>query len=194
MKRFDVELTGSSPLLQHRMPEEEILKLLGAKDTKKKIKQEFTPREMAERYAYRKGTNYVLPLEYIRSAFRGASSEYKQKHSSRKSYKSIAASIFRPIGDSAPLLDHKNKKIIKFEVDIQKATNHLKGAVAVCRPRFDKWKSKFQVMIDDDLISEEMALQILQDAGRRVGIGSFRIVCGGYFGAFEVTKFQPPKK
>lgn len=190
MQSYEVELTGTSPLLQHRMPKEELMKLLGAKDKKKKIKEICTPREIAERHAYTDNGHYAIPLEYVRQAFKGASSEYKQTHSSRKSYKPIAPAIFRPSKTMTPLLDMKNKPVKDFEVDIQKATNHLKGAVAVCRPRFDRWRVKFSVDIDTDLISEEVALQILQDAGHRVGIGSYRVVCGGYFGQFEVTKWK----
>ena len=194
MKRIEIELTGTTPLLHHRMTEEELFGLLGAKSKKKKDKEELTPREIAEKYAYKDSDGkYVIPTGYIAGAFKHVASEYKQKNSQRKSMKSIAGGILRPEQEFASLTDLLNVPIDHFEVDIRKATNHQKGAVAVCRPRFDKWKTKTVIVIDDDLISPETALEMLNDAGKRSGIGSFRVSKGGYFGQFQVTKFEELK-
>ena len=193
MKRIEIELTGVTPLLQHRMREEELFGLLGTKSKKKKDKEVETPRQIAEKYAYKEGENFVIPTGYLVGAFKAVASEYKQKNSVRKSMRSIAGGIFRPETEYATLLTEKNKPIKDFEVDIRKATNHQKGAVAVCRPRFDQWKLKTVIVIDDDLLSEEVALDILNDAGKRSGIGSFRVSRGGYFGQFSVTSFQELK-
>jgi len=137
---------------------------------------------------------FAIPLSYVVGAFRDVASDYKQKDSSRKSYKAIAGGVFRPIGEFASLSDAKGKPLKKFEVDIRKATNHLKGAVAVCRPRFDVWNTKFQIMVDTDIIDSDVAHQILSDAGRRAGIGSFRVNKSGHYGQFIVTKWKPAKK
>lgn len=191
MKVYNIEILGTTPLMHHRMTEEDLFKLLGNKDTKKKVKGEKTPRQIAEEHAYKDddGT-YFIPMDYISGAFANVASDYKQTNSARKSYKSIAQGIFRPTSTKAPLLGKKEEILDSFEVDVRKATNHQKGAVAVCRPRFDEWKVKFQVAIDDTIISPEMALTILQDAGKRAGIGSFRVCKGGYFGQFVVTHFK----
>ena len=84
-------------------------------------------------------------------------------------------------------MDLKDKPIKKFEIDIRKATNHQKGAVAVCRPSFDEWKVKFTAQIDDNIASADTIQQVLEDAGRRSGMGSFRVSRGGYFGQFRLT-------
>lgn len=189
MKTYEVEITGVTPLLQHRMLEEELFSLLGTKSKKKKDKEELTPRQIAEKYCYKNDDNFVVPTNYITGAFKSISTEYKQKNSTRKSMKSIAGGILRPLEEFSVLIDEKNNPIKDFEVDIRKATNHQKGAVAVCRPRFDKWKTKLNISIDDDLLSPEIALEMLNDAGKRSGIGSFRVSKGGYFGQFIVTKF-----
>lgn len=192
MKTFQIEIEGTTPLLHHRMTDEQLFGLLGAKAGKKKVKEEKTPREIAESHAYKaQDGSFYIPMGYISGAFREVSSDYKQKNSSRKSYKSIAGGIFRPNEESAILLDPKTKKPIKdFEVDVRKATNHQRGAVAVCRPRFDRWKTEFTVSIDDSTIAWETVLDILQDSGKRSGIGSFRVSKGGYFGQFAVTKWK----
>jgi len=189
VKKIRVRIKGNTPLLKHRMREEELFGLLGTKTEKKKDKEELTPREIAENYAYRDTNgNCVIPTAYIVGAFRAVASEYKQKNSQRKSLKAIAGGIFRPCNEFAPLLNGVDN-LKTFEVDIRKATNHQKGAVAVCRPRFDQWESEFDVMINDDLISTDVVLEVLNDAGLRSGIGSFRVSKGGYFGQFQVTSW-----
>ena len=189
---FEVELKGVTPLMHHRMTDEQVSKLLGAKKgTKKEPKQVLTPREIATKHAYvNTDGSYCIPMSYVCGAFRDVASDYRQKDSSRKSYKAIAGGIFRPLDEHATLLDAKGKPIKRFEVDIRKATNHLKGAVAVCRPRFDRWHLKFRVMVDDTIIDPDIANQILSDAGRRAGIGSFRVNKSGYYGQFIVEKWK----
>lgn len=190
MKRFEIEIKGTTPLLQHRMTEEELFGLLGTKSTKKKDKEEQTPREIAEKYTYKDETGYCVPTSYLVGAFKNVASEYKQKNSQRKSLKSIAGGILRPEVEFSSILDESDKPLKNFEVDIRKATNHQKGAVAVCRPRFDKWKLKTTIVVDDELVSPDTVLDMLNDAGKRSGIGSFRVSKGGYFGQFVVTKFE----
>ena len=193
MKRFEIKIKGKTPLLQHRMTDEELMGLLGAKSSKKKDKEEKTPREIAESYAYKNENGYIVPTSYLVGAFKNVASEYKQKNSQRKSIKSIAAGIFRPETEFTQLIDENEKAIDSFEVDIKKAINHQKGAVAVCRPRFDVWNVKFTATVDTDLISQETVLDILNDAGKRSGIGSFRVQKGGYYGQFQVTEFNELK-
>jgi hypothetical protein len=195
MKRFEVTLKGITPLLHHRMTEEALFSLLGTKAKKKTTAEARTPREIAEDHAYKTSDgHYYIPLTYVSGAFAHVASDYKQSNSQRKSYKAIAGGVFRPDGEAAVLLDPETgSKISSFEVDIRKATNHKAGAVAVCRPRFDRWSCKFHVTVNDDLLPPDTALQILNDAGLRSGIGSFRVSNGGYFGQFAVQCFEPLK-
>jgi len=192
IKTFCVSIEGISPLLHHRMSQESVMALLGAKSKKKKDKVEQTPRQIAEEAVYRNDKNeYYIPAGYLSGAFGYAAGDYKQSNSSRKSYKSIAGGLFRPSCEQIILKDPETKKCLNgYEVDIRKGTNHLKGAVAICRPRFDRWAADFEVMIDTDLISVETAQAILEDAGKKAGIGSFRVSKGGYFGQFRITSFK----
>lgn len=193
MKTFKVVLRGDSPIMHHRFTDDAVLELLAPKSKKKKVKEERTPRQIAEEYAYKTTDGkYYIPLGYVSGAFAHVASEYKQTNS-KKSYKAIAAGIFRPKEETAILTDYNGKPLNKFEVDVRKATNFKAGAVAVCRPRFDQWQTTFNIEIEDDLIDASMALQILQDSGRRAGIGSFRVAKGGPFGRFSVTEWSELK-
>lgn len=193
MKKITVQVEGVSPILFHRMTEAEMLSLppFGTKTKKKDApKEEKTPRELAECRLYSKDGDYVIPAAFFVSSFRNAAGEYKQSNSSRKSMKGIASAVFRPKEDFIKLLDDSGKPHKKWEVDIAVARNHLKGAVVSCRPRFDKWRAKFDIEIDTGLISEGTVQQILADAGTKVGIGSWRIACSGRFGQFRITEWK----
>lgn len=177
--------------MHHRMTEEALFHLMGAKAAKKKAKEVKNPREIAEEHAYKTTDGkYYIPLSYVAGAFQHVASDYKQTNSQRKSYKAIAGGVFRPVGEVAMLTDEQGNPLDRFEVDIRKATNHRAGAVAVCRPRFDQWSVNFLVQVNTDLLPEETALSILNDAGMRSGIGSFRVSKSGYFGQFQVVKWQ----
>ena len=191
MKTIQVEITGTTPLLHHRMSDEAVLALLGTKAKVKKEKVVKTPREIAEEAVYRRddGVCYI-PGGYLLGAFMGASANYKRADSSKKSLKSLAGAAFRVTEEVIVLTDLSGSPIKEFEVDIRKGTNGMKGAVCVCRPRFDQWKCKFVIELAEDLISAETANKIMTDAGRQVGIGSFRPCKSGWFGQFVVTSWQ----
>jgi hypothetical protein len=192
MKTIKVKIKGITPLLQHRFTEDELFGLLGTKTTKKKDKGEETPRQIAEKCAYKSddGTFYI-PTEYITGALAYVATEYKQKNSQRKSLKQIIKGIVSPTTISSQLFadEEMQTPINDFEVDVRRATNHQKGAVAVCRPRFDKWFTELELQIDDEIVATETVQEMLQDAGKRSGIGSFRVSKGGIFGKFHVIEF-----
>lgn len=194
MKTYRVEIKGVTPLLQHRMPEEELFALLGAKTQKKKDKEDQTQRQIAEKYVYKtKDGQFYVPAEHVTGAVSFVASDYKQKNSIRKSLKQILKGAVMPSKPYGIITCHKGKPLKDFEVDVRKATNHQKGAVAVCRPRFDEWKTEIELSIQDELVSPETLLEMLNDAGKRSGIGSFRVQRGGYFGQFQITKFEEIK-
>lgn len=190
MKTFKLVIEGTSPLLHHRYPPEEVLQLLASKAGKKKQKIEATPRELAEKHVHQHGGNYVNPTEFFRQSFIIASSEYKLSNSSRKSLKSIAGAVLRPRTDFTVLVHPKTGEPLKnYEVDIRHGRNHLTGAVCCVRPRFDEWACEFEVDVDTELIPLEVVHQVLNDAGTKVGVGSFRVSNKGWFGRFRVREF-----
>ena len=191
MKLIEVEIKGVTPLMQHRFPEDVLFGLLGVKTEKKKVEEALTPREIADKHAY-KATDgsYYIPTQYVVGAIKHVASDYKQTNSQRKSLKLVATGAIRPVAETSTLLDEADKPITSFEVDVRKATNHQKGAIAVCRPRFDRWRTKLTLQIDDSIVPQKTVLDMLSDAGKRSGIGSFRVAKGGVFGQFQVVSWK----
>ena len=87
--------------------------------------------------------------------------------------------------------DPRKTADLKDEIDVRPVViKSTKGRIPRRRPIFKNWSLKFTIEYDEDEISAETIKEILDYAGRRVGIGDFRPENGGPFGRFMVTKFK----
>jgi len=59
-----------------------------------------------------------------------------------------------------------------------------------CFPTINEWSGAVTFHIFDDIITEDVFLQHLEEAGKFIGIGSFRPRNNGYFGRFAVEKLE----
>lgn len=67
------------------------------------------------------------------------------------------------------------------------------GRILCHRPCFHDWKLTFTLHIDTDLIGPKLVRDIVDAAGKRVGLGDFRPDCKGPFGKFVVTRWECDK-
>lgn len=63
------------------------------------------------------------------------------------------------------------------------------GRILTHRPMFDDWKLAFEVELDTSILNAKLLRQIVDDAGKRVGLGDFRPVCKGPFGKYLVVRW-----
>lgn len=180
MKNIEVEVTGISPLLQHRFPIEDSEQQTTAKNRKQK-------EEDVEKSLYRTpdGTIYQPCVHFI-SCLKKAGAKFQIPGQGKATYKNL-------IGSGAVLISpesipHKNQN---YEIDVRPVVvPATKGRVVRKRPIFKNWSLRFNVEFDADEISPSTIKEILEYAGRRVGIGDFRPEKGGPFGRFMVTEFK----
>lgn len=64
------------------------------------------------------------------------------------------------------------------------------GRILAHRPIFDDWSLKFVVDLDTDILGAKLLRQIIDDAGKRIGLGDFRPATKGPYGRFVVTQWQ----
>jgi len=64
------------------------------------------------------------------------------------------------------------------------------GRILCYRPSFNDWRISFTVRVDTELMSAKLLREIIDAAGRRVGLGDFRPDCKGPFGKFVVVGWQ----
>lgn len=62
-------------------------------------------------------------------------------------------------------------------------------AVAIVRPRFDRWGFKVHITVDTSILKTDRVKELFLIAGRSVGLGDFRPSCRGPFGTFAVRRW-----
>lgn len=168
--RVNVTIKGTAPLLQHRMPEEDVNKPLRKHTDRKDDPKDFL---------YLADGKICQPASHIERAIVQTASQYKIVGRGKKTYKDAAKTIFV----EPDMLVHKIQKWEPFSASVVIPTT--KGRVMRIRPRLPKWELDFTLNFDGKLLPEEVVKQILENAGVTVGIGDWRPRCG----RFMVTRF-----
>lgn len=63
------------------------------------------------------------------------------------------------------------------------------GRILCHRPCFYDWRLSFALGVDTDMLSLVLMRDIVDAAGKRIGLGDFRPACKGPFGKFVVVKW-----
>jgi hypothetical protein len=189
MKTITARIEGTTSLIQHRFSEQ--AESDSTKTTRLVGNSRGTPREEAEKVTYRfpDGSLYH-PGAAISRLLREAGSNHKIK-GTRKSVKFAVPSAVIVLDDAIALeMPGSGEAISDYEVDSRPVViPSTKGRVMRHRPRLDKWAMTFHLEIDDDLLPVEFVHQLLEEGGRKLGIGDFRPEKGGPFGRFAVTSW-----
>lgn len=193
-KRVTALIQGISPLLMNPATEEVLAQLPGAGAGYKKGKEmkDRTREEIAEARVIKGADGKVgLPAEYLYAciveAGRLVAYDGKKKVSTADttlvfSFLSIEESFF-------PFEGHDGK----YEIDVRRGVNKTtKGAQAIVRPRFDDWKFRVTMEIDesDANLTASKAKELFQKAGKMIGLADFRPTCRGPFGRFRVAEWK----
>lgn len=190
MKTYKVTIEGIAALLQHRFGEAAEGDV--AAPTRLVGNNRGTPRDEAESVSYRlpDGSQYH-PGAAIARLLREAGANHKIK-GSRRSVKFAIPSAVIVVEDAIPLFNPDDgAPLTGFEVDSRPVViPATKGRVMRHRPRHDRWAMTFSLEIDDDLLPPDFVQQLLEEGGRKLGIGDFRPEKGGPFGRFAITKWQ----
>lgn len=189
MKRISIEIRGITPLLIHKFSED----AEQAKATRRMEVKQRDPREEATKNAYiAPDKTYYFNAFAIPSAMGNAGANHKAR-GTRKTLRFVVPSAVRMTTDGVTIMNGAGPAK-HFEVDSRPVTiPATKGRVMRYRPRFDQWGAQFEMLVDENLLSTEMAHQLLQEAGQSIGIGDFRPEKRGPFGTFRVTKFEELK-
>jgi hypothetical protein len=65
-----------------------------------------------------------------------------------------------------------------------------KGRILCHRPMFDGWSLAFEVVLDTEIMGPRLLRAIIDDAGRRVGLGDFRPARKGPYGRFRCDEWH----
>lgn len=191
MKSFDVLIQGISPLLQNRFTEQ----AEADNPTRANLIVKETPRDQAERVANRAPDgSFYMPGACILRLLREAGGGHKVR-GTRKSVKYIVPAAVFVMSDTITLLNGDGRsKATDFEVDSRPVTiPATKGRIMRHRPRFEHWSLRFVLEVDPQVLPPEIVHQLLEEGGRRQGIGDYRPEKGGPFGRFAITQWKETK-
>jgi len=180
-------LEGISPLLMNAMSQEQLLNIRDkVKSARNAAKP--TPREEADSKVHRMPNGEPhIPTSMLMACLIGAGQfvrlDGKRQISTAKS--TVLPGLVTIEDRWLPLTP------VTWEVDIAQGRNPNGGeAVCIIRPRFDEWGFDVTLSVDQSQIAIATIRELVDIAGKRVGLGDFRPKCKGTFGRFAVTRWE----
>lgn len=173
-----VTIVGTADILFHRWNCDAVdAKSKAAKGSKAKKSDDI------ESYVYRDANgDLAIPGTYLRGAICAAAKFRQDPRSPRKS----AVDLFKAGVVSLTPLASLGTKSWDFE-DRQRVCIQRAGVTRTRPAMKSGWKATFQILIlTPEYISPQLFHDVLNDAGRLVGVGDFRPT----YGRFQITKFD----
>lgn len=173
-----VTLEGTADMLFHRWNVESVeAKSKAAKGSKAKKSDD------VESYVYRNDKGELcIPGEYVRQSIIAAAKFRQDPRSPRKS----AADLFKAAIVSLTDLATTGKSTWDY-LD-QRRVQVQRNGITRSRPAINKgWQAHFQLMVNiPEYVQADVLHEVLNNAGRLIGIGDFR----PSYGRFAVVKFE----
>lgn len=173
-----VEVTGSADLLFHRWNNEAVAEKAAARKGSASKKT-----DNVESYVYRNDAGEIcLPGEYLRGAIVHAAKFRQDPRSPRKS----AMDLFKAGVLSLTPLASLGVRDWDYE-DRRRVVIQRNGVTRVRPAMRAGWKAQINFLINlPEYIDQPFLLEVLNMAGRLVGVGDFRPT----YGRFDVTNFK----
>jgi hypothetical protein len=190
--KITVTIHGVAPLLMNRFTEaNEVAVSGGTALTFKGHKG--SPREQAEpkRYADTEGRLYV-PAANLYACIIAAGTFHKAGKSKLTTLKTSLIPAGVMVDELVcPLHEASGEPLTAWEVDSRSVVIPSTGGRIMChRPRVDDWFCTFALEIDTEMFSPQLIRAVVDDAGKKIGLGDYRPARKGPFGRFVVTKWE----
>ncbi|MBU0607874.1 MAG: hypothetical protein KKI08_08290 [Armatimonadetes bacterium] len=186
--QIEVTITGISPLLMNRFTDEAEVATSSGHSPGVGNGNRGTPREQAEKTAYRDPTTgeLFLPGPNIFAAIIDAGKFHKLGKNKVTTQKSSLVPAGLLVLDMMLPLGARD-----FEVDSRRIVNPATGGARLRhRARLDKWAASFTLDVDETMFSADFVRVLVDDAGKKVGVCDYRPAKRGPFGRFVVTNWK----
>lgn len=191
---INIEITGNTAVLMNRFTDEnEVQVTSGSRPST--VGERGSPRDQATKTAYldSKGALYI-PTQNLYACIINAGKFHKVGKTKVTTVKSslVPAGIIMLDGLALPLLSPKSNKPLKsFEVDSRRVVIPATGgAVMRHRARVDDWRLRFSIEVDTEVFDVNFVRTLVDDAGKKIGLGDYRPERKGPFGKFKVTNWE----
>lgn len=185
--KIRITIEGASPLLMNRFTEKaEIAVSGGTRPTFESSGERGTPREQAGTKAYRDNAGMLfVPGPNLFSALIAAGTFHKAGKSKITTMKTSLVPAGITVEDLVCPLGTD-----QWEVDSRSVVNPSTGGRIMChRPRVDKWQLSFTLDVDTSMFSPALVRSLVDDAGKKIGLGDYRPQRKGPFGRFVVKEW-----
>jgi hypothetical protein len=186
--RLRVRIEGRTPLICNRFTDEAALAATSGSRGSSAAQDRGTSQEIAESKLYigLDGKPMIPQPNLLRCLIEGGRFHKVGKAQLTTKTGSQLFSCFDIEGAEIPIL-HK----LPWRVDTRAVRiPSTGGRILTHRPMFDDWALEFGCELDTDICGVKLMRLVVDDAGKRVGLGDFRPQTKGPFGRFDVTRWE----
>lgn len=184
---IEVTIEGTTPLLCNRFTDAAAMSATNG-TRMSAVGDKGTPMEQATSKLYT-GTNGkpMIPQPNLFRCIIDAGTFFKAGKSKVTTQKSSMIPACVDIHGIELPLEHKEP----WTVDTRAVRIPSTGGRILChRPSFNDWRITFTMEVDTSMITAKLAREIVDAAGKRIGLGDFRPACKGPFGKFVVVNWK----
>lgn len=187
MKTIEVTIEGVTPLLCNRFTDAAAAKA-SSSSSSAIVGDKGSPLEQAEPKLYTDEEGKAgIPQPNLFRCILDAGKYFKAGKSKITTQKSSLIPACLSIDELFIPIQHKEP----WTVDTRPVRIPSTGGRILChRPCFNDWSMTFTCEIDTDIISAKLFRELVDAAGKRIGLGDFRPDCKGPFGKFVVTRWN----
>lgn len=187
MTKLNVEIFGTTPLICNRFSEEAAMSATKGSRSSLAVSDKGSPVEICEKKLYLDEDGaYIIPQPNLMACIVNGGIFFKSgKRQITTQKTSLLYGLMVIEGSQIPIESDSGWKVDTRPVRIPSTG----GRILAHRPCFDDWKLRFVIEVDD-----EMPLDLLRDivdaAGKKIGLGDFRPQTKGPYGRFVVTEWK----
>lgn len=188
MQHVKITINGVTPLLLHRFTDAAQQKATAGSGTSIAVGDHGTPREQAEECLYldEHGT-IIMPGPNLFRCLIEAGKFFKIGKKQITTQKSSLIPAVLELNELAIPINYDEDWTVDTRPVRIPATG---GRILRHRPCFNNWGLTFTLGIETEEMNEKLVRQIVDAAGRKIGLGDFRPDCKGPFGKFVVDSWQ----
>lgn len=184
-----ITISGVTPLLMHKFSDLDQLRATDGVGVASANTERGTPYEQAETGIYfDEGKNIVVPQPNILRCFMEGGRYFKVgKRQVTTQRESLIPACVDIVEVAIKLAYHDPWTVDTRPVRIPSTG----GRILRHRACFTDWHLSFSLSLDTEIMGPGLLREVIDAAGKRVGLGDFRPACKGPFGRFVVTHWQP---
>jgi len=190
---IDLTITGTTPLLLNAFTDEAAMAATSGTRSAISAGDKGSPKEQAEKKLYvgSDGQTLIIPNPNMFRCIIDGGSYHKNGKSKITTLKSSLIPSCLAIQETEIPIVYNDD----WRVDTRAVRIPSTGGRILChRPCFDDWELSFTLELDEEFMSPKLVRAIIDDSGKRVGLGDFRPACKGPFGKFVVVNWFEQKQ